>query len=86
MFFFGLMAPNFGSMAMEPLGNNTGPPSSVQGFCTTISRALVGFFVGTFRPLMLGFTLHSLAGMAAVLITEKSRLFQPTASGIATAG
>ncbi len=90
MFFFGLMAPNFSSMAMEPLGHIAGTASSVQGFCTTIGGALVGFFVGqhfdgTVRPLMLGFVLCAFAGLIAVLITEKGRLFQPTAGGIATA-
>jgi len=91
MFSFGLMAPNFGAMAMEPLGHVAGTASSVQGFCTTIGGALVGFFIGqhfdgTVRPLMLGFLLCAVAGVVAVLITEKGRLFQPTAGGVATAG
>ncbi len=91
MFSFGLMAPNFGAMAMEPLGHVAGTASSVQGFCTTIGGALVGFFIGqhfdgTVRPLMLGFLLCAVAGVVAVLITEKGRLFKPTPGGIATAG
>ena len=90
MFCFGLLAPNFGAMAMEPLGHVAGTAASVQGSCTTIGGALVGFFVGqhfdgTVRPLMLGFVLCALASIVAVLITEKGRLFQPTAGGIATA-
>jgi DHA1 family bicyclomycin/chloramphenicol resistance-like MFS transporter len=90
MFCFGMLAPNFGSMAMEPLGHVAGTASSVQGFCTTIGGALIGFFVGqhfdgTVKPLMLGFLGCAVAGVIAVLITEKGKLFQPTASGIATA-
>jgi len=91
MFCFGMMAPNFGSMAMEPLGHVAGTASSVQGFSTTIGGALIGFvigqhFDGTVRPLMIGFLVCALAGLVAVLITEKGKLFQPTAAGIATAG
>lgn len=90
MFCFGLMAPNFGSMAMEPLGHVAGTGSSVQGFCTTIGGALLGFvigqaFDGTVRPLMVGFLVCALAGLVVVLITERGRLFQPTAEGLATA-
>ena len=90
MFCFGLLAPNFGSMAMEPLGHVAGTASSAQGFCTTIGGALVGFFIGqhfdgTVKPLMIGFTVCAVAGLVAVLITERGKLFQPTAGGIATA-
>ncbi len=90
MFCFGLMAPNFGSMAMEPLGHVAGTGSSVQGFCTTIGGALIGFFIGqafdnTVKPLMVGFLGCALAGLVVVLITERGRLFQPTAEGLATA-
>jgi DHA1 family bicyclomycin/chloramphenicol resistance-like MFS transporter len=90
MFCFGLMASNFGSMAMEPLGHVAGTASSVQGFVTTIGAAILGFFIGqqfdgTVKPLMIGFFVCALAGLIVVLITEKGRLFQPTASGIASA-
>lgn len=90
MFCFGLMAPNFGSMAMEPLGHVAGTASSVQGFCTTIGGALIGFFIGqafdnTVKPLMIGFLACAVAGLVVVLITERGRLFQPTAEGLATA-
>ena len=90
MFCFGMLAPNFGSMAMEPLGHVAGTAASVQGFCTTIGGALIGFFVsqhfdGTVRPLMVGFLVCAIAGVVAVLITEKGRLFHPTPGGIATA-
>src|SRR3546814_2847427 len=60
MFCFGLMAPNFGAMAMEPLGHVAGTAASVQGFVTTIGGALLGFYIGqqfdgTVIPMTLGF-------------------------------
>jgi MFS transporter, DHA1 family, multidrug resistance protein len=90
MFCFGLLGPNFGSMAMEPLGHVAGMASSIQGFVSTIGGALVGFYVGqhfdgTVTPLTLGFTLCSIAALLVVLVTEGGRLFQPTAGGIASA-
>jgi len=90
MFCFGMMASNFGSMAMEPLGHVAGTASSVQGFVTTVGAAVLGFYVGqhfdgTVRPLMIGFFVCAVAGLIVVLITEKGRLFQPTASGLASA-
>lgn len=90
MFCFGMLGPNFGAMAMEPLGHVAGTASSVQGFCTTVGGALVGFFIaqhfdGTVKPIVVGFLACAVAGLIAVLITEKGRLFQATPEGIATA-
>ena len=90
MFCFGMLAPNFGSMAMEPLGHVAGTASSVQGFTSTIGGALVGFFIGehfdgTVRPLVVGFLVCALGSLVIVLITERGKLFQPTAGAIATA-
>ena len=81
MFCFGLVMSNFGSIAMEPLGHLAGTAASVQGFITTIGGALAGFWIGqlfdgTVVPLTLGFTGFGIAGLLAVLITEKGRLFQ----------
>ncbi|WP_419321520.1 multidrug effflux MFS transporter [Caulobacter sp. ErkDOM-E] len=80
MFCFGLTMSNFGALAMEPLGHLAGTAASVQGFITTIGGALFGFWIGqlfdgTVAPLTLGFTGFGLAGLIAVLITEKGRLF-----------
>jgi DHA1 family bicyclomycin/chloramphenicol resistance-like MFS transporter len=80
MFCFGLTMPNFGSIAMEPLGHLAGTAASVQGFITTIGGALFGFaigqsFDGTVVPLTLGFAGFGIAGLIAVLITEKGKLF-----------
>lgn len=82
MFCFGLTGPNFGSMAMEPLGHIAGTASSVQGFVTTVGGALIGFaigqqFDGTTVPLMLGFAVCGVLSLAMVLMAESGRLFRP---------
>ncbi len=83
MFCFGLIAPNFGAMAMDPLGHVAGTASSVQGFVTTVIGALLGFYIGqhfdgTVVPLTLGFAICGLLALAMVLIAERGRLFRPT--------
>lgn len=83
MFCFGLMAPNFGAMAMEPLGHIAGTAASVQGFVTTVGGALIGFFIGqqfdgTVVPLTLGFAACGCAALVVVFVTEGGRLFHPT--------
>jgi len=80
MFCFGLVMSNFGAIAMEPLGHLAGTAASVQGFITTIGGALFGFWIGqlfdgTTVPLTLGFAGFGIAGLLAVLITEKGRMF-----------
>jgi DHA1 family bicyclomycin/chloramphenicol resistance-like MFS transporter len=82
MFCFGLLAPNFGAMAMDPLGHVAGTASSVQGFITTVGGALLGFYIGqhfdgTVVPLTLGFSLCGLVALAVVLVAERGRLFKP---------
>lgn len=83
MFCFGLVASNFGAMAMEPLGHIAGTGSSVQGFVTTVGGALIGsligqLFDGTTVPLTIGFVACGVAALALVLWTEKGKLFHPT--------
>jgi len=82
MFCFGLLAPNFGALAMDPLGHVAGTASSVQGFVTTVGGALLGFYIGqhfdgTVVPLTLGFSLCGLVALGIVLVAEKGRLFKP---------
>lgn len=84
MFCFGLLAPNFGAIAMDPLGHVAGTASSVQGFVTTVGGALLGFWIGqhfdgTVIPLTLGFSLCGLIALVFVLVAEKGRLFRPAA-------
>ena len=69
MFCFGLLAGNFGAMAMEPMGHIAGTASSVQGVIATIGGALIGFtvgqqFNGTTLPFLVGFTSCGAAALA----------------------
>jgi DHA1 family bicyclomycin/chloramphenicol resistance-like MFS transporter len=80
MFFFGLVASNFGALAMEPLGHIAGTASSVQGFVTTVGGATLGFLIGqqfdgTAVPMTLGFFTLGAGSFAIVAVTERGRLF-----------
>jgi DHA1 family bicyclomycin/chloramphenicol resistance-like MFS transporter len=81
MFCFGLIAGNFGSMAMEPMGHIAGTASSAQGFISTIVGALLGFaigqaFNGTTIPFTVSFAILSVLALVMVLWAEKGRLFK----------
>ena len=80
MFCFGLIAGNFGSMAMEPMGHIAGTASSAQGFISTIVGSLTGFMIGqqfngTVVPMTVGITVCGLLALVAVLFAERGRLF-----------
>jgi DHA1 family bicyclomycin/chloramphenicol resistance-like MFS transporter len=82
MFFFGLVGPNFGSMAMGPVGHIAGIASSVQGFISTVGGALIGLaigqsFNGSTVPVAAGFFGVGILAILVVLITEQGRLFRP---------
>jgi DHA1 family bicyclomycin/chloramphenicol resistance-like MFS transporter len=81
MFCFGLIAGNFGSMAMEPMGHIAGTASSAQGFISTTFGSLLGFLIGqqfngSVAPMALGFTGLGLTALVFVLIAEHGRLFR----------
>jgi MFS transporter, DHA1 family, multidrug resistance protein len=82
-FLFGLIAPNFNALAMEPQGNNAGMASSIIGFYSTGAGALCGgavghFFDGSVLPLALGFAAMSFSALAVVLFVEGPRgMFRP---------
>ena len=81
MFCFGLIAGNFGAMAMETMGRIAGTAASVQGFISTILGSLLGFavgqqFNGTTVPMTLGFTVFGLIALGWVLFAERGRLFR----------
>jgi DHA1 family bicyclomycin/chloramphenicol resistance-like MFS transporter len=66
MFLFGLIASNFNSLAMEPLGHVAGTASSVLGFMGTVGGAIIGASIG-----------QAFDGLIFVLIGEKGKLFRP---------
>lgn len=74
-FFFGLIAPNFNALAMEPQGHNAGMASSVIGAISTATGAIAGGLIGgaydgTVLPLSLGFAGCSLVTFAIVYMVE----------------
>jgi len=80
MFCFGLTAPNFGAMAMEPVGHIAGTASSVQGCITTVGAALIGFGIGqaydgSTVPLIFSFGTLAALSLGVVLLAE-GRLFK----------
>ena len=82
MFCFGLMAGNFGALAMEPMGHIAGSAASAQSFITMVVGAFVGSAIGrafdrTVVPLVVGALVCGLATLAVVALAERGRLFQP---------
>lgn len=82
MFCSGLTGSNFGSMAMEPMGDIAGIASSVQGTISTLVATVIGLVIGqsfnqSSLPLAAGFLTCGLLALCVVLITEKGRLFRP---------
>jgi DHA1 family bicyclomycin/chloramphenicol resistance-like MFS transporter len=74
-FCFGLIAPNFNALAMEPQGANAGMASSLIGFYSTGVGALIGGLVGhqfdgSVLPLAGGFLACSVATAMTVLAIE----------------
>jgi len=77
---FALVAPNFGALAMEPLGAVAGVGASVQGFVTTCGGAVVGSAIGrqfadSTVALTGGALVCGLLCLLVVLIGERGRLF-----------
>ncbi len=80
LFCFGLMMPNFNSIAMEPMGRIAGTASSFVGAVTTAVAVVLGLavgqsFDGTVMPLLLGYACFGLIALAVVLVVERGRLF-----------
>ncbi|MBP2231986.1 DHA1 family bicyclomycin/chloramphenicol resistance-like MFS transporter [Azospirillum agricola] len=78
---FGLIAPNFNALTMEPLGHIAGMGSSFTGFYSTAAGALFGWgigqaFDGTVRPMTIGFTVLAVLAVLTVLKTEGGVLFR----------
>jgi DHA1 family bicyclomycin/chloramphenicol resistance-like MFS transporter len=82
MFCFGLSFGNFGALAMEPMASVAGTAASVQGCFVTIVGGLFGYLVGatfdrTTMPMTMGFVVAGVLALAAILATERGRLFRP---------
>lgn len=80
-FCFGLIAPNFNALAMEPLGHVAGMGSSLTGFYGTAGGAVFGWlagqsFDGTIRPLTIAFAAYAVLTLVCVLVTERGRLLR----------
>jgi DHA1 family bicyclomycin/chloramphenicol resistance-like MFS transporter len=79
-FLFGLIAPNFNAIAMEPQGHNAGMASSVTGSLSTAIGAMAGGLVahafdGTVFPIAAGFAACSLIATAIVFAVERKHGF-----------
>ena len=82
MFCFGLSFGNFGALAMEPLAAVAGTAASTQGCFVTVLGGLFGYAIGaafdrTTLPMTLGFVVAGVLALAAILVTERGRLFRP---------
>lgn len=78
--FLGLIAANFSSIAMEPMGHIAGTASASYGFVSGIGATMIGMLIGqlyngTAVPLIAGQAVVGALSLCAVLITERGRLF-----------
>jgi DHA1 family bicyclomycin/chloramphenicol resistance-like MFS transporter len=80
-FCLGLIGPNAGAIAMEPMGHIAGAAAAANGFIGSTFAGLVGGLIagryaGTTAPIAVGFLGASLTALALVLYAERGRLFQ----------
>ena len=80
MMSFGLVAGNFNSIAMQPLGHLAGTATSLIGTLTFTGGAVLGGLVGqafdgTVLPISTAFFSFGLGAFLIVLVTERGRLF-----------
>lgn len=81
LYCFGLIAPNFNALAMEPMGHVAGMAASLIGFYTSAAGAFFGWIVGqqfdgTVRPITMGFAGLGVLALVTVLITERGVLMR----------
>jgi MFS transporter, DHA1 family, multidrug resistance protein len=84
-FLFGFIGPNFGAIAMEPVGHVAGSAAALNGFLSTVVGAVIGgaigqAFDGTTRPFVYGQAVLAVSALALVLITERGQLARHEAS------
>ena len=80
VFAMGLINANFSAIVMEPMGSMAGTASSVFGFATMTCGAILGglsarLYDGTPAPVVAAFSVYGFVAIAAVLATERGRLF-----------
>lgn len=85
MFCIGFTGPNFGALAMEPVGHIAGTASSVQGTISTVGAALVGLtigqqFDGTSVPVAAGTLACSTITLFLILAGLRDGLSRPISS------
>jgi len=78
----GVMAANFGAMAMEPMGPVAGIAASLQGCVSTAGAAVVGALIGrqfdgSTLPLAVGTAICGIVALIFVLFAEQGKLFRP---------
>jgi DHA1 family bicyclomycin/chloramphenicol resistance-like MFS transporter len=77
----GFIGANFGSISLQPFERMAGAASSVQAFLRMVIGAVLGILIGqafdgTALPLAKAFLACGLVSVAAVLYSEKGRLFR----------
>jgi DHA1 family bicyclomycin/chloramphenicol resistance-like MFS transporter len=80
-FAIGFIGANSSALAMEPMGRIAGSAAAANGFAGTTGAGFLGgvigrLYDGTTTPVVAGFAGLGLLALAAVLVTEKGRLFQ----------
>lgn len=76
VFVFGFLASNLNTLAMEPLGHVAGTASSMIGFFSTVTGALIGLMVGhlfngSVSPLVGAYVVLGSLALATVYYTER---------------
>ncbi|MEL7490432.1 MAG: multidrug effflux MFS transporter [Pseudomonadota bacterium] len=82
-FALGLIGPNCGALAMEPMGHIAGAAAAANGFAGTTLAGVLGaiigrFYNGTTTPIVMGFAVLGLCALLVALLSEKGRLFRAT--------
>lgn len=80
-FAIGFIGANCSALALEPMGHIAGAAAAANGFAgTTVAGFLGGLigrsYQGSSTPIVLGFAILGLLGLATILWTEKGRLFE----------
>ncbi|MBR0564902.1 multidrug effflux MFS transporter [Azoarcus sp. L1K30] len=77
VFLFGFLASNLNTLAMEPLGHVAGTASSMIGFFSTVTGALIGLLIGhlfngSVSPLIVAYVVLGALALVTVYYTERT--------------